>query len=327
MRARLALVAFLGPVAIGVLTGVMKGESSVSGDSILRQTFDLGGQRSQQAQYYLMESRLIYYALDGARTGTDVYRLRLKCVPAKLAGKEGDEYTCVQFTFQQGEAAETLIPALAGWSYVFKRTETGMDEKGQVLSIEHSKFENLVDGNGKAIPPDKSYQIYNTFIDFHSFCNIFAEKTPSGRGIQDLKWIGQKIVHAAAFTEPPVNLGSNVSEGSTFKNGEITLELKGLSLVNEAPCAVVGYDSGESHFKMIMNLLPNMEIRSVGSSHYMGDIYIDLATNWVQKATLDEFVVAETTLPIAPNKMNSVIERHSLIRNVSKEEFTQKELR
>ena len=117
---------------------------------------------------------------------------------------------------------------------------------------------------------------------------MFAESTTEGNGIQNLKKIGQKIVHAAAFSEPPVNLGSNVSEGSFFKNGEITLEFKGLSVVNDRQCALLEYDSGESSFKIIMEPMPNMEIQTVGSSHYQGDIYKDLATNWVQKITMNE---------------------------------------
>jgi hypothetical protein len=181
-----------------------------------------------------------------------------------------------------------------------------------------------MDGNNKPIPQDKAYHVYNAFIDFHAFCNIFAERSKEGPGIQDLKSIGQKIVHEAAFSEAPVNLGSSVSEGSTFKNGEVTLELKGLSRVAGTTCALVGYDSGESSFQMKMEPMPNMDVKTVGSSHYKGDIYIDLATNWVRKATMDELVVAETTLPMPPNKINSVIERDILIRNVTAEEFTEK---
>ena len=59
---------------------------------------------------------------------------------------------------------------------------------------------------------DKAYYVYNAFIDFHGFCNVFAEPTTGGKGIQDLKSIGDKIVHAAAFTEPPVNLGSGIEK-------------------------------------------------------------------------------------------------------------------
>ena len=286
-------------------------------DAILRQTFDLGAPRASQSQRFEMETRVISYALDGTRTGTDIYRIHLACVPGRAIGKDADEYTCTKFVVQFAGTEEVAIPALKDWKYLFKNTETGLDEKGQVFGIDHAKFENLTDANGKSIPVDKSYHLYNAFIDFHAFCNVFAEPVPDGKGIQDLKKMGQRIVHASAFSEPPVNLGSGIAEGSTFKNGEVTLELKGLSLIDEVPCALVAFDSGESSFQMIVKPMPDMEVRSVGSSHYKGDLYVDLATRWVRKVVMDEVVVAETTVPTLPNKINAVIERYSVIRNVS----------
>jgi len=318
------MLKFLSLMMVCGMAPVVTAESDATNDAILRQTFKLGGERSQQTQYFLMESKLLTYALDGKRVGTDVFRLRLKCVPAKAAGKDGDEYTCANFTVQISGEPEVEVPALKNWTYIFKTLPAGLDEKGQVLGIEHARFENLVDAGGKAIPPDKSYHVYNAFIDFHGFCNIFAERVEGGKGIQDLKSIGQKIVHAAAFTEPPVNLGSSIAEGSTFKNGEVTLELKGLSRVAGAACAMVGFDSGQSSFKMTVKPMPDMEVRTVGSSHYKGDIYIDLSTNWVRKATMDELVVAESTLPMPPGKVNAVIERNIVIRNVSAKEFARR---
>ncbi len=297
---------------------------AVKDDAILRQTFNLGGERSCQIQYFQMESKLLTYALDGKRVSTDVFRLRLKCVPTKIAGTEGDQWTCTRFTVQLGDEPQVEVPAVKNWTYVFKIPPTGIDDKGQTLGIDHAQFANLVDASGKAIPPDKSYHVYNAFIDFHGFCDIFADRTEGGKGVQDLKSIGQRIVHAAANTEAPVNLGSSIAKGSTFKNGEVTQELKGLSRVAGAACAMVGFDSGESSFKMIMKPMPNMEIQTVGSSHYKGDIYIDLSTNWVKKVTMDELVVSETTLPMPSGKINAVIERYIVIRNVSAKEFARR---
>ena len=88
--------------------------------------------------------------------------------------------------------------------------------------------------------------------------------------------------------------------------------MKGLSRVNGKECALVGYDSGQSSFKMM---------QTTGSSHYFGDIYKDLASGSVQKATMTEIVISETTLPEPPNKANAVIERLIEIRNVGPEEF------
>ena len=308
-------------IAFYVIVPVLKAKSPLLDNPILPQTYNLAGERSQETQYYVLESKLFTYALNGNRISTDIFRLYLKCVPSQIAGTDGDQYICIKFTLQHGDAPEAAIPVLENWTYVFTNDSIGIDEKGQVFGIDHSKFEKLIDSNGNTIPQDKAYHVYNAFIDFHSFCNVFADRTPEGNGIQDLKMIGQKIVHDAAFSEPPVNLGTNISEGSFFKNGEITLEFKGLSIVNEKQCAIVGYDSGESSFEMIMNPMPNMEVHTVGSSHYMGDIYKDLTTNWVQKITMTEIVISETTLPMPPNKVNSVIERNIIIRNVNENEF------
>ncbi|MBN2017907.1 MAG: hypothetical protein JW794_07265 [Candidatus Cloacimonetes bacterium] len=282
----------------------------------LDKEYDLGGELIREDQYYIMESRLMEYALDGTRIGTDVFRLYLMCTPLK--DENEFQYTCKKFIARFCDEEEVGVPVLTNWSYIFKEN---IDEEGQVFGIDHGKFENLTNSNGNLIPPDKSYHVYNTFIDFHSFCDVFAAPTPEGNGIQDLTNIGQKIVHAAANSEPPTNLGSNIAEGSYFRNGEITLEFKGLSTFNGKTCALIGYDSGESSFKMISQPAPNFDIVTTGSSHYMGDIYKDLESNWVQKVTLTEFVVSETTLPVAPNIINSINERDILIRSVSQEEF------
>jgi hypothetical protein len=288
----------------------------------LIQEFDLAGERAPETRYYHMETKVVQFSLDGKRVGIDIYRLRLKCVPAALSGKEGDETACQKFTVQKRDALPVAIPALEGWSYLLT---TGLDEKGRVFGIDHSRFENLVDSKGAPLLPDTAYAVYNAFIDFHSLCNVFAQRTHQGPGIQDLKTIGQKIVHESAFSEPPVDLGGNVAKGSYFKNGEVTLELKGLSLVDNLPCAMVAFDSGESSFKMMMRPMPEMEIQVVGGSHYFGDIYVDLASKWVQKATMTELVVTEFTLPMppnkTPNKINSVIERSLTIQALSQEAF------
>jgi len=292
-------------------------------DSVLKQTFDLGADRSAEVQYFMMTSKLMNYTLDGTRLGTDTMRLRLKCVPAKVSGREADQYTCGEFTIEFGGAPEVAVPALRNWTYDFGSVVEGIDEKGQVFGIDHGRFEKLTDAKGNAIAPDKLYHIYNAFIDFHAFCNAFACPIgEGGKGVEDLKRIGDRIVHAAASTEAPVNLGSNIAEGSSFKNGEVTLAFKGLSVVDGTACAIVAYDSGESSFQMLTRPMPNMEVRSVGSSHYLGDIYIDLASRWVKKATMYEFVVTETKLPMPPNKVNGVVEREILIRNVGEAEFS-----
>ncbi len=308
-----------GGLALLAGVTVAAGQTSTETEPILPKTFNLAGERTPVIQKYKMESKLINYAQDGSRKSTDIFRLRLKWVPAAIAGTAGDVFTCEQFTVQLGDSPAVTIPALDHWSYILKLPASGLDEKGQVFGIDHQRFEQLADSQGSGIPPDKVYHVYNAFVDFHSLCSVFAEKTSTGAGIQDLHLIGQKIIHDAAFSEPPVNLGSNIATGSYFKNGEITLEFKGLSVVNGRRCAIIGYDSGNSQFKMIVNAMPDLQVQSVGSSHYQGDLYKELKSNWIQKAVLTEWVVSATTVPTLPNKINAVTERNILISNVTGE--------
>jgi len=286
----------------------------------LKGPFDLAGERTSKVQYFWMETQFVNIGFDGKRTGIVRYSAKLKCVPAPISGKGGDEYTCREFQLRIGEGEAVTIPSLAGWSYVFNMG-TGMDEKGQVFGIPHSKFENIADSRGNKLPPVIRYAVYNNFIDFHAFNDAFARPTAGGQGIQDLKSMGQKIVHAAAFTAPPVNLGSGIKEGSFFRNGEVTLVFKGLSTVDGAACAIVGFDSGESTLKMIMPLAEDKEVVTTGGSEYIGDLYIDLVTYWLRKVTLDEFVVTQTTVPGPMPKTDAYTIRHLLMRLISQEEF------
>jgi hypothetical protein len=295
-------------IGYGVSAQVSKGEKA-----LLLKKYNLTPVRSKDTQYYVMGSRLLHYMADGTRGSADIYRLSLRCVP----GDSVDEYTCMRFTIQSGKDPEISIPALANWKYVFSLSPTHIDENGQVLGIDHSRFENLTDSSGKPIPIERLYHVYNAFIDFHSM-SVFAEKTVNGKGIQDLSAIGDKVIHSASFSNPPVDLGSMISKGSVFRNGEITLEFKGIGVVNQKTCAILQYDSGESSFLMLFKPFPNMDAKASGSSHYWGDIFKDLETGWLQKATLNEIVVSETTLSGQPNKIQSAIERSIHIQNIRK---------
>ena len=184
------------------------------------------------------------------------------------------------------------------------------------MGIDHGRFEGITDDQGRPLPFDQAYHVYNAFVDFHAFCTVFADPVAGGQGVQDLKQIGDRVVHDAAFSKPPTNLGSHIAEGSFFQNGEIALTLKGMTLENGQACALMGYDSGESAFKMIMHPTPGMEIVTVGGSHYWGDIAKGLESGWVQRADMVELVVSETILPMPPGKVHSVVERRIVIRNV-----------
>lgn len=285
--------------------------------TLAERTFALSGARSREPQEYTLETRIVSFAPDGGRGVTDFYRLRLKCTPAAAGSSAGDTFTCLGFAVQFGSSIETDIPALKGMTYVFDLGPANERRDGPILGVPHEPFEKLIDATGRSVPPVNAYHLYNAFVDFHTFCSIFPHPMGDGAGIEDLPVVGRKILHASAFSGPSVNLGSSVADGSFFKNGEVTLEFKGLGVVGGAECALLGVDSGRSSFAMTVRPMPELEVKTTGSSHYKGDIYLNLATQWVSRVDADETVVTETTLPMPPNKVNTVIERTILIQNVS----------
>ena len=155
------------------------------GRAVLHSSYDLAADRTAESQFYEMETKVVAIALNGTRLGVDSYKLLLKAVPA-----DGDsaavDYTCKRYTVTSGEANPRTISSLEGWTYRFSDRPTHLDEKGQVLGVDHARFAGLVDSNGETLSPVVAYLVYNTFIDFHSFCDVFPRRSHTGRGIQDL---------------------------------------------------------------------------------------------------------------------------------------------
>ncbi|MCL4309677.1 MAG: hypothetical protein M1340_00005 [Actinobacteria bacterium] len=284
----------------------------------LNGAFDLSISRKPGIQHFFMQTQFIHIGFDGRRTGSESYMLKLRCTPGELLGEKLDQYTCHEFGLQLDDKNITTIPALKLWDYQFDLM-SGINE-GSVFGIPHEQFEDLVDSKGNRLTPDIRYAVYNNFIDFHSLNDIFS-RPMFGKGIEQLKNIGNRIVHASAFIETPLSLGTAIKPGSVFKNGEVTLELKGISVVNGSACALVGYDSGESTLKMTLALSNNQDAITEGGSEYKGDIYIDLETGWVKKATLDEFVVTETKTTSETTKTHQYSVRHLFLRLISEQEF------
>jgi hypothetical protein len=286
----------------------------------LSDPLDLSINRKPETQYFHMQTQFIHIGFDGKRTGTETYLLRLRCDPAALSGKSLDKYTCQEFGLKINEGGIVTIPALKLFTYQFNMM-SNIDGKGPVFGIPHEQFEDLTDSMGNKLSPDIRYAIYNNFIDFHSLNDIFSRPMMFGKGIQELKYFGNRIVHAAAFIEAPVSLGTAVKAGSVFRNGEVTLELKGVSVIDGAVCALVGYDSGESILRMTIALDKELDAMIEGGSEYKGDIYIDLETGWVRKAILDEFIVAQTEETNAPVKVHGYTVRHILLRLIDQQEL------
>jgi len=272
----------------------------------LNEEFDLVKDKEAVNHSYKMETLVFTYALDGKIINREKYILLIDVIPLNV---NETEYVCKNFEIVLGDSIYLTVPAMRNFSYKYDRTGINPDEKGQLFGIDHARFENLKDEKENPFDPAKSYFIYNSFIDFHSLVDVFAADMKEENGIEDLRKVGDNIIHTSAFSEPPVNLGSSVKEGSIFKNGKVTLALTGLSIVDEEACAIVHYDSGESSFNMIMEPMPDFSVSTVGSSHYFGDILVSLNSKWILKADLKEFVVSEVNMPSLNSKINNVIER------------------
>jgi len=312
----LVCTALLALISLGAA-----GAAAEGGNLTLTQEYDLVGNRSLETQYYLMERDIRLIAEDGTPKGGEKYRLRLMIEPGDRSLGEADKYTCREFTLQIGDGAEVTIPALEGWSFDFERgslDEAMLDEQGLFFGIPHTRFEGLSDSSGKVLEPINAYQIYDVFIGFLSF-NGYAEPDPRGRGIQDLRRIGDKIVRPAG-SESPISLGDTIKEGSTFKGGGSTLEFKGLSLVDGAPCAILSYETGMGSFTMTFEVMPGMEVTSFGVTYITADIYLDLSSKWMKKA---EIIVVDSTKAILGDQVidRSIVQTINTIKAVSEAEF------
>lgn len=282
--------------------------------------FDFSIDRTPETQYYHMQTRFIRLGFDGKRTGVETYLLRLHCVPAALSGKKFDEYTCCEFGLQLGNCGIVTLPALRLFSYQFNQMSGVRDER-PMFGIPQEPFQGMKDSVGSQLSPDVRYAVYNNFVDFHALTDALARPVRYVKGIERLKLIGDRIVHPGAFNEAPVSVTGVVRRGSVFRNGELSLELKGVSLVDDRPCALVNYDSGESTLRMAFIQPDDEDVMMEGGSEYMGDIYIDLASGWVRKATLNESVVTQTNAASRPKKIPGYTVRHILLRLMSEQEF------
>ncbi len=282
----------------------------------LRGPFDLSSERKRETHNFRMDTKYVHFGMNGERLGTESYLLRIKYTPNARATGDADQYTCSELQLQSNGGPHITISELSHWAYSFNLMLSGADERKPLWGIPQDKFSNLTDDAGKLLPFTLRYAIYDTFIDFHSINDAFGRPMKYGKGIQDLREIGQRVVHPASFVEATIRFGTEIKPGSTFRNGEVTLELKGVSIVDGSPCALIGYDAGESGLKMVIPVSNDQDSFSAGGSQYKGDMYIDLATHWVRKATLDEYMVIETSTPDSTSKTYQYTVRHISLRMV-----------
>ena len=289
-------------------------------ESILSRQYDLGKERSLELQYYRMNVEIIARAGDGSRANVETYSMRLMGKPGKLSAGMADRWTCTWFKLKMGEDPEVTVPAMEQWSYDFNRG-VGIDDHGQVLGIPHAKFESLTDDKGKKLDALVGYQVYNQFVQFHAYVDgIAAPALEGGEGIQDLKRIGDRIVLGGFPEDLPLDVGLAIKEGSTYKDGEKTLEFNGLSVMDGSPCALLGVDGGEGSYTMIIEVMPDVNATTVGGTRYFGDIYVDLASMWLKKAEITVVDVTETSIG-GQVVANTTIESHYRIRALTEKEY------
>jgi hypothetical protein len=281
---------------------------------------DLSIERTAEPQCFHMQTQFIHLGFDGKRVGVETYLLRLRYVPASLSGNHLDGYTCSEFGVQLGDDRVATLPRLRGLSYRFDYM-SGVIGNGPLFGIPQEPFQDLTDDRGHPLAPDICYATYNNFVDFHALSDVFPRPLKFIKGIEQLKSVGDRIVHPGAYSEAPVSLSGVVRPGSSFRNGRLTLELKGVSLVDDRPCALVNYDSGESTLRMAFIRGDREDMLMEGGSEYTGDIYVDLTSGWVRKVTLDEFVVTQSSTPSQPDKVPGYTARHILLRLIPQHEF------
>lgn len=301
------------------MTSTMNEQQQLRRD--LEGPFDLSIDRKPEVQFFHMQTQFIHLGFDGKRTGIETYLLRIRYVPPAISGMKQDEYECLEFGLQLNKGALSTLPALRLFAYQFDQM-SGINGKGPMFGIPQEPFVGMKDSLGNDLPPDICYATYNNFVDFHALGDVFSRPMKYVKGIEQLKSIGDRIVHPGAFSEAPVSLSGVVRQDSVFRNGELTLELKGVSLVDDCPCALVNYDSGESTLRMAFIQCGNSEdVIMEGGSEYTGDIYIDLSSGWVRKVTLNESVVTRTYTASRPDKIPGYTIRHILLRLISQQDF------
>ena len=287
----------------------MKNKTKTPSNDIFSKKYDFSAKRSEKNQYFIVEFEVFGHASNGKPKNIDKYKL--------FISREGDRYTCKKVLFNRNDKPVLSVPSLTGWSYIFdvkSLDKEGVDDQGQMLGIPHTKFEKLTDSAGAKLSIEAQYQVYSAFSYFHSWCNMIAENYS-----KDLKKIGDSIVNDESAVESPINLGSIFLDGSKFMHGIETIEFKGFCIVDDAMCAIVGYDERGGGFKMHMKPMPLLKIKTTSGTRYMGDIYIDLDSLHVKKVNATVTDISKTTMygmPVDITVLVTTLSIKSIPKNV-----------
>ncbi|MFC1487809.1 hypothetical protein ACFLRN_09010 [Thermoproteota archaeon] len=209
--------------------------------------------RSNKPQFYITQFEVAYHSSNGKQKWVDKFELYLTLNPSNNSN-DADKFTCTKFSAQLKGGTKVTIPSLEDWSYNFSLktlNKEGIDRQGLMFGIPHTKFENLIDSNGKKISIEAQYQVYSAFIYFHSYCSQLAEQSA-----KNLKKIGDQSVSDLTGLESPVNLGKKFLEGSKFFHGIETLEFKGLGVIEGKKCAIIGFNERGGGYVMYIRPMP-----------------------------------------------------------------------
>ena len=268
--------------------------------SAVDRSVNLASQRAPGVGHYQFSTDYLTYAPDGSLVSKEQ---TVAEIAVEMDESSRQTLTVHNFELVDKDGLKASIPRLEGWQNVM---DPSADE---LLGVPHADFAGLQTDAGEPLPPEITHRVYNTFVDFYAFNNVFAQpSTAEGNDIGDLTSIGQVIEHYSAYSKPSVSLGETVSEGSYFHNGRVTLEWKGLSRIRENACALVGFDSGESEFQMVLEPAPGMKLTVKGGSQYWGDLHINAKSLWLEKGTFIEIVLARMHLGDDP-PVDTVIKR------------------
>jgi hypothetical protein len=256
-----------------------------SGDTSLHKQLtapiDLGGKPAQGEQTYHIATTVVTYDEQGKRLGAESYSLDLACWIQEEDAKSASRCECRGVTIKRDDGTQVSIPALIGWSYPFALRSRWYDEQGHAYGVKHEKFIGLTSSDGEAVSPDAAYQVYSLFHYFHDFTHgLFSGANQTGPVS-----VGQRVPVEQSASEISLEFGNLFTEESVFVHDEMALEVKGLSVVNDAPAVILGFASG-GRLTMVGNPAPNMTIRTVGRSQYQGDAFVDLNTLWVSRVRM-----------------------------------------
>ena len=129
-----------------------------------------------------------------------------------MSGKGLDEYTCQEFGLQLSDSPIATLPPLRLFTYQFDPL-SGVLRKGPFFGTPQEPFEGMKTSLGDRLSPEVCYATYNNFVDLHALSDVFPRPMKFVRGTEELRSVGDQIVHPGAFNKAPVSLMGVIRPG------------------------------------------------------------------------------------------------------------------